>query len=57
MAILPIFKYPDPVLRKQTETGEKFDDELKSLVSNMAETGFDLEVLSQEFLDGLRLGG
>lgn len=38
MAILPILKYPDPVLREKSEQVENFDDGLKQLAADMAET-------------------
>ena len=41
MAILPILKYPDPRLREETKTVEVFDDALRILVRDMAETMYD----------------
>lgn len=41
MSIRKIFTYPDPVLRKETETITVFDDQLKHLVEDMAETMYD----------------
>lgn len=38
MAVLPILKYPDSRLRKKSAKVEVFDDELKDLASDMAET-------------------
>ncbi|MDY4163050.1 MAG: peptide deformylase [Sutterella sp.] len=38
MALLPIIQYPDPVLSAKAETVTVFDDELKQLASDMAET-------------------
>ena len=38
MAVLEILHYPDPRLKEISEPVEKFDDELKSLVSDMVET-------------------
>lgn len=38
MAIRPIFETPDPVLRQISKPVEKFDDELKTLISDMFET-------------------
>ena len=38
MAVLPILKYPEPVLRERSEPVEVFDDELKRLAADMAET-------------------
>lgn len=41
MAILPIRKFPDPVLKEKCRPVEEVDDELKRLVKNMAETMYD----------------
>ena len=41
MAILPIFKYPEPVLRKKAEPVTEFGPELEELAINMAETMYD----------------
>ncbi|MDR1045292.1 MAG: peptide deformylase [Candidatus Adiutrix sp.] len=38
MAILPILKYPDPLLREKSKEVELFDDGLKALAADMAET-------------------
>lgn len=38
MAILPILQYPDPILSQIAEPVTSFDDNLKLLASNMAET-------------------
>ena len=38
MAIRPIFETPDPVLRQISKPVEKFDGELKTLISDMFET-------------------
>ncbi len=38
MALLEILKYPNPVLRKKTTAITDFDDGLKKLVADMAET-------------------
>ncbi len=38
MAIRPIFETPDPVLRQISKPVETFDDELRTLVSDMFET-------------------
>ena len=38
MAIRPIFETPDPVLRQISKPVETFDDELKTLISDMFET-------------------
>lgn len=41
MALLEIRKFPDPVLRKVSEPVEKFDEELRALCQDMAETMYD----------------
>ena len=41
MTIRKILKYPDPVLRQKAEPVTTFDDELKTLVADMAETMYD----------------
>ncbi len=41
MSIQKIYQYPDPVLRKQTETITTFDDDLATLVKDMAETMYE----------------
>jgi peptide deformylase len=38
MALRPIVLYPDPILLKPTETVERIDDEVVSLVGDMIET-------------------
>jgi peptide deformylase len=38
MAVRPIVLYPDPVLLRATRPVERFDDELRELVRDMAET-------------------
>ena len=38
MPLLKIFKYPDPILRQKAEPITVFDEELKNLVADMAET-------------------
>ncbi len=38
MAVLPIRKFPDPVLKEKTLPVEKIDDELHKLIKNMADT-------------------
>ncbi len=38
MAIRPILKYPDPLLREQSQPVEVFDDELKALATDLSET-------------------
>lgn len=41
MSIQKIFQYPDPVLRAETREITSFDQDLKTLVENMAETMYD----------------
>jgi len=41
MAILPILKYPDQRLREKSKPVEVFDEELKTLAADMAETMLD----------------
>ena len=41
MAILSILQYPDPRLKKVAAPVERVDDEIRTLVSNMAETMYD----------------
>lgn len=41
MSILKIYQYPEPVLRKETETVTVFDDKLAQLVADMGETMYD----------------
>ncbi len=41
MALLEIRTYPNPVLRKKTTRITEFNDELKALVHDMAETMYD----------------
>lgn len=41
MSILKIYHYPEPVLRKETETVTSFDDTLTQLIADMGETMFD----------------
>jgi len=41
MAILPIIKLPDPVLRKKSAPVERIDDELRKLAGDMLETMYD----------------
>lgn len=41
MALLEILTYPNPVLRKKTTRVTAFNDELKALVHDMAETMYD----------------
>lgn len=38
MALLPVLKYPDPRLRKVAAPVERVDDEVRTLVRDMAET-------------------
>jgi peptide deformylase len=41
MTIRAIHTYPDPVLRKETDTVSTFDSDLQKLVEDMAETMYD----------------
>jgi peptide deformylase len=41
MSIQKIYQYPESVLRKETETVATFDNNLATLVENMAETMYD----------------
>ncbi len=41
MSLLPILKFPDPVLRQPAKKISVFDDSLQELVSNMIETMYD----------------
>ena len=41
MTILTIHEYPDPVLREETQPVVVFDDTLRQLAADMAETMFD----------------
>lgn len=41
MSILKIYQYPEKVLREETARIDKFDDELKQLAQDMAETMYD----------------
>lgn len=41
MALRPILTYPDPRLRDVAQPVERFDDELRQLVEDMAETMYD----------------
>jgi len=41
MAILPILKYPDPKLKENSKKVAVFDDALKTLAADMAETMLD----------------
>ena len=41
MAILPIRKYPDPVVREATRPVERIDKEIKALAKSMIETMYD----------------
>lgn len=38
MSLLPIIEIPDPLLRRQSESVERFDDELKRLIADMFDT-------------------
>jgi peptide deformylase len=41
MSLLPILRYPDPRLHKIAKPVSKFDDRLKKLAADMAETMYD----------------
>jgi peptide deformylase len=41
MAILPIVKYPEPVLKKQATNVDRVTAEIRRLIDNMAETMYD----------------
>ncbi len=41
MSIRKIYTYPDPVLRKKAEPVSEFDNNLKTMVDDMAETMYD----------------
>ena len=41
MSIRRIYQYPAPVLRKKAKEVEEFDDNLKTLIEDMAETMYD----------------
>jgi peptide deformylase len=41
MSIRKIFKYPEPVLRQKAKSIDSFDDNLKTLTEDMAETMYD----------------
>jgi peptide deformylase len=41
MAILPIVKYPNPILRRKAALVSEFDAELATLIADMAETMYD----------------
>ncbi len=41
MSLLKIYQYPERVLRKETKTVDVFDDNLKQLAQDMAETMYD----------------
>ncbi|MEE9314324.1 MAG: peptide deformylase [Rhizobiaceae bacterium] len=41
MALLPIVKIPDPILRVQSKLVERVDDELRKFLDNMLETMYD----------------
>ncbi len=38
MSLLPLYEYPDPILRQKTEKVIKFDDELRTFLDDMLET-------------------
>lgn len=41
MAVRPIVLYPDPVLRRRGAAVERFDDDLRALVRDLADTMYD----------------
>lgn len=41
MAVLPILKYPAPLLKEKSKPVDIFDDQLKALAADMAETMLD----------------
>ena len=41
MAIRKIIEYPEPLLRQKAQNIESFDEELKALIEDMAETMYD----------------
>ena len=41
MALLPILHYPDPRLRKIAQPVTRFDERLRTLIANMAQTMYD----------------
>lgn len=41
MSILKIYEYPEPVLRKETETVTSFDESLTQLAADMGETMYE----------------
>jgi peptide deformylase len=43
MAVLPVVKYPDPLLHEKSKNIEDINDEIKELVSDMAETMYAVE--------------
>ena len=43
MAVLKLYEYPHPVLRKKCEKVSKVDDELRSFLRDMLETMYDAE--------------
>ncbi|MBR6408880.1 MAG: peptide deformylase [Alphaproteobacteria bacterium] len=38
MSLLPLYEYPDPILRQKAEPVTKFDDELRTFLNDMLET-------------------
>ncbi len=43
MALLPILRYPDPRLRKIAKPVARFDDRLRTLVADMAQTMYEAQ--------------
>ncbi len=43
MALLPILHYPDPRLRKSASPVARFDERLRTLVANMAQTMYEAQ--------------
>ncbi len=41
MALLKVYEYPDPILKKKAEKVEKVDDELRRFMDDMLETMYD----------------
>ena len=41
MPLLPILRYPDPRLKKVAKRVEKFDDSIRRLAADMAETMYE----------------
>ena len=41
MAILPIVKYPEPVLKQEAEPIDRIDDDIRTLANDMVETMYN----------------